>query len=159
MVDGFSVAPFEPVASWDVTLHGTVIGADGASYRLVEVGLHADTLRIVERAVTLQHVPEQEHRDSLEALQRRSGSLPVPVTELIDASELAVQGRLPREYPPVLGVYVGRQGWIWIRRWPSAARSQFDVLDERGVYLGHVLVPVPLLADPPPFFDEGLILV
>ncbi len=157
MFAGLSVAPFEPLASWDVTARGTVMGSDGETYSIVEVDLRGDTIRVVHRTDYAIPVPEGEYQDSLAALRALIDSLPVPVSRVLRASPLVLSMQPPRVYPAVLDLTVGTGDWIWVRRWPTSASTQFDVFDAEGFYLGHVLVPVALLPDPPPFYGEGTI--
>ena len=55
---------------------------------------------------------------------------------------------------------MGASDRIWVERWPPegmATARYYDVLDYDGSYAGTVVAPVPLLADPPPFFGDDII--
>lgn len=160
--DGLAHAPFEPVASWDITSSGNVVGGDGARQRVLETNAAADSVDAVAVDVRggRRPVPTKEREDSARAFQARVDSLPVPVSELQNISEAVRAGQLPDSLPAWRSVHVADDGSIWIERWPLEGEHDkrfFDVFSELGAYKAPVVIPVPLMRDPPPFFTDGAV--
>jgi len=156
MVEGLSVPPFAPQASWDMTSHGTLVGGGGEAF-LHEFSATGDTLRtITVPGAAARPVPARELRDSLEALEARIDSLPVPLSDVQGVSAAVVARELPDSLPAYLATHIGEGDRIWLERWPSEGKAGavriYDVLAYDGTHLGTVRVPLPLLRDPPPFF-------
>jgi hypothetical protein len=157
LLNGVNRAPFEPAASWDITRQGAVLASPGDRYELVEVARSGDTLRTIRLDADARAVPDNEARDSARAFQVRIEAVPVSLDEAERMSELAREGRLPAYLPTILAVHAA-EGQTWIRRWPrSSDESLFDVLDPEGALLHTVVVPAPLLMDPPPFVSSTVV--
>jgi hypothetical protein len=157
MLRGLSVAPFEPLASWDVTPAGTLISGDGAHYAIAETTLTGDTVALFSRTGTERTVAPDERADSMAALGARLDSVPVPLDRVEGMSERVRSRSLPDSVPAFLSVWSGEDGKHWIRRWPAAGRgghSFFDVFDAHGIFLGVVVVPVTFERTPAPVFLE-----
>ena len=161
MVHGLNRAPFAPRADWDMTGRGTIIVGDGETYRLREFAQNGEPLRMIDGPVVERRpVPPAERRDSIRALEARIDSLPVPLEEVLHVAPEILSGEIPEMLPASISIHVGASDRIWVERWPPegmATSRYYDVLDYDGRYAGTVVAPVPLLADPPPFFGEDLI--
>jgi hypothetical protein len=153
MVAGVNVAPFEPVASWDITTRGTTLSGDGARYEIVETDLAGDTLLVFDRSTPNRVVSAAERADSLTALEARLDSIPVPL-DRVEGMGARVRSRsLPDSTPAFLRVWAAEDGRVWVQRWPPegrAAESFFDVFDDTGIFLGVVVVPGVFETDPVP---------
>ena len=161
MLDGLSHAPFEPVATWDITPRGTVVGGDGSSQTILESGATADSVGALRGVrVSRRPVPAGERADSARALQHRIDSLAVPLAEVQNASAAVRTGSLPDSLPAYRSVHVAIEGDIWVERWPlegDAGRRLFDVFASDGTYVGAIVLAAPLVRDPPPFFTSSAV--
>lgn len=161
MVYGFNSAPFASRADWDMTGRGTIIASDGETYQIQEFDQDGRLLRtIAGHAVERRAVPPAERADSVRALEARIDSLPVPLEDVLHVAPEILRGEIPDSLPAVLSLHVGASDRIWVERWPPEGRGSsryYDVLEYDGRYRGTVVVPAPLLADPPPFFGEDVI--
>lgn len=156
MVDGLNAAPFSPRATWDVTSHGTLLASEGGEYLLQEFAEEDGRLRTISGPDRSRRaIPEGERRDSLQALTARIDSLPVPLEEVVNVAPEVLRGEVPDTLPSVLSVHWGEGERIWVQRWPPEGQGDkrvFDVLSYDGSYVATVVIPVPLLNEPPPFF-------
>jgi len=161
MVDGLNSAPFAPRADWDMTGRGTIIVGDGETYRLHEFARDGEPLRTIDGPdAGRRAVPRSERADSLRALEARIDSLPVPLDEVVHVAPEILSGEIPDLLPAFISVHVGASDRIWVERWPPegmASSRHFDVLEYDGRHAGTVVVPAPLLSDPPPFFGDDTI--
>lgn len=161
MVYGFNSAPFASRADWDMTGRGTIVVSDGETYQLREFDQDGRLLRtIVGPEVERRAVPRAERADSMRALEARIDSLPVPLEDVVHVAPEILRGEIPDSLPAVISLHMGASDRIWVERWPSEGMGSsrfFDVLEYDGRYRGTVVVPAPLLADPPPFFGEDVI--
>ena len=161
MVDGLNMVPFGPRADWDMTERGTIIASDGETYQIREFDQDGQLLRtITGPEVERRAVPPAERADSVRALEARIDSLPVPLEDVLHVAPEILRGEIPDSLPAVLSLHVGASDRIWVERWPSEGMGSsryFDVLEYDGRYRATVVVPAPLLADPPPFFGEDVI--
>lgn len=161
MVDGLNMVPFGPRADWDMTERGTIITSDGETYEIQEFDQDGRLLRTItgpemERRV----VPQAERADSIRALEARIDSLPVPLEDVEHVAPEILRGEIPGSLPAVISIHMGAGNHIWVERWPPEGMGSsryYDVLEYDGRYRGTVIVPAPLLADPPPFFGEDVI--
>lgn len=162
MVEGLSAAPFEPKPTWSLTPRSTVLGGAGGDYVLVETDGRGDTVRrIGTPGAGRRQVPEGERRDSLDALEARIDSLPVPLSDVEGVSRAVRRREPPRSLPAYTDVWVDGAGRAWVRRWPpagGAGRTYFDVLGPEGTCLGVVVLPEDVASRPPPFFGPDGIL-
>ena len=160
-VPGLNIAPFAPRAAWDMTGRGTIITGDGATSQLQEFGQDGQVIRTIDGpALNRRAVPEAERSDSMAALELRIDSLPVPLDEVENVAPEILSGEIPDSLPHFLSIHVGASDRIWIQRWsPEGMGSSryYDVVQYDGSYAGTVVVPAPLLADPPPFFGDSVI--
>ncbi len=161
MVHGLNIAPFAPRTDWDMTGRGTIIVSTGTSYQIQEFSQDGQLLRTIDGPeVERRAVPRAERADSVRALEARIDSLPVPLDDVLHVAPEIRRGELPDSLPESIAIHVGASDRIWIERWPpegKASSRYFDVLEYDGRYAGTVAVPVPLVADPPPFFGEDII--
>ena len=161
MVDGLNTAPFAPHADWDMTGHGTIIVGDGGTYELREFDQDGQLLRtITGPEMERRAVPRAERADSMRALEARIDSLPVPLDDVLHVAPEIRRGEIPDSLPAFIAVHVGASDRLWVERWPPEGMGSsryYDVLEYDGRYAGTVVVPAPLLADPPPFFGEEII--
>ena len=161
MVYGLNIVPFAPRTDWDMTGPGTIIAGDGGTGLLQEFAQDGRLLRRIDGpAMERRAVPRGERADSMRALDARIDSLPVPLEDLINVAPEILRGEIPDSLPVFTSVNLGASDRIWVERWPPegmGASRYYDVLEYDGSYAGTVVVPVPLLGDPPPFFGEETI--
>lgn len=160
MVDGLNRAPFEAGASWDLTADGHVVSTTGLEYRIVETDGRGDTIREFTGPGGRRPVPSAEKSDSAAALQQRIDSLPVPLGDVEGVSEWIREGTLPDSLPATVALHVSADGKIWVGRWPAegeGSNTVFDIFTRGGRYERTVMVPAPLLNDPPPHLSDDLI--
>ena len=161
MVHGLNIASFAPRADWDMTGRGTIIGGDGETYRLQEFDQDGRLLRTIDGPeVGRRPVPRAERADSIRALEARIDSLPVPLEDVQNVAPEILRGELPDSLPAFISIHMGAAERIWVERWPPEGMGSsryYDVLEYDGHHAGTVVVPAPLLADPPPFFGEDII--
>ncbi|MCY3677503.1 MAG: 6-bladed beta-propeller [Gemmatimonadetes bacterium] len=161
MVDGLNMVPFGPRADWDMTERGTIIASDGETYQIREFDQDGQLLRtITGPEMERRAVPSTERADSIRALEARIDSLPVPLEDVLHVAPEILRGEIPDSLPAVLSLHVGASDRIWVERWPSEGMGSsryFDVLEYDGRYRATVVVPAPLLSDPPPFFGDNVI--
>ena len=161
MVHGLNSAPFAPHTDWDMTGRGTIIMGTGETYQLREFDQDGQLLRTIDGpAVERRPVPRAERADSMRALEARIDSLPVPLDEVVHVAPEILRGEIPDSLPAFISINVGASDRIWLERWPPegmASSRHYDVLEYDGRYAGSVVVPAPLLTDPPPFFGEDTI--
>ncbi len=161
MVDGLNIAPFGPRADWDMTGRGTIIAGDGETYRLQEFDQDGRLLRTIDGPESERRaVPQAERADSMRALEARIDSLPVPLEDVLHVAPEILRGEIPDSLPAFIALHIGASDRIWVERWPPEGRGSsryYDVLEYDGRYSGAVVVPARLLADPPPFFGDKVI--
>ena len=161
LVHGLNIAPFAARADWDMTGYGTIIAADGETYELREFDQDGQLLRTIAiPEMERRPVPRAERADSMRALEARIDSLPVPLDDVLHVAPEIRRGELPDSLPALISIHVGASDRIWVERWPPEGMGSsryYDVLEYDGRYAGTVVVPAPLLADPPPFFGEDII--
>ena len=162
MVRGLNIAPFAARAAWDLTGRATVIAGDGSAYAFQEYGPDGQLLRTIKGPVSAPRpVSRSERADSIAALELRIDSLPVPLDRIEGVAPEIRTGNLPEMLPHFISVHVGSSDRIWVERWRlegMAESSYFDVLEYDGSYAGTVVVPVPLLMDPPPYFGDDVVI-
>ena len=162
MVGGLNIAPFAARAAWDLTGRATVIAGDGSAYAFEEYGPDGQLLRMIEGPVSAPRpVSRSERADSIAALELRIDSLPVALDRVEGVAPEIRTGDIPETLPHFISVHVGSSDRIWVERWGfegAAESSHFDVLEYDGSYAGTVVVPVPLLNDPPPYFGDDVVI-
>lgn len=158
MVPGLSHVPFAAVPRWDVTMEGTVLSSDGNRAELLETGFGGDTVQVLAiEAPGPREVPPEERSDSLEALEARIDSLPVPIDQVENLGPNVADRSLPEVLPTTLSLGVGTDGRIWVERWPPEGSGEsrfYDVYDSAGTHQAWVELRAPLVAGPPPFFGR-----
>ncbi len=163
IVRGVTAPPFAARAAWDVTERGNVLVSDGEAYLLREMAADGSVLREIAgpEGEGARPVPAGERADSMAVLQARIDSLPVPLDEVVNVAPEILRGEIPETLPPFVSVHIGVGGRVWVERWPpegmGSLRRYYDVLEDDGSYAGTVVVPAALLADPPPFFGDGVV--
>ena len=159
---GFNIAPFAIRASWDMTSRGTIVASDGDSYQLTEFDQEGRSVRVIDGpGFTRRAVPTRERADSLAALDERIDSLPAPLGRIQNVAPEILSGEIPDSLPHFLSIHVGASDRIWVRRWSPEGMADsryYDVLEYDGRYAGTVVVPAPLLADPPPYFGDDFVI-
>lgn len=156
MVDGLNRAPFEPAASWDITREGSVVSTTGLSRTVSVTNARQDTVRVFDVFGVDRAVPSDERRDSTAALQQRIDSLPVPIDEVLGISKWVRVGELPDSLPATISIYATDGGDIWVGRWPPKEHPEWRVFAvfARDGRQKTVVVPVPLVSDPPPYVTD-----
>lgn len=116
-----SVVAHDPTGGW-------WISDPGASYRIAELDLHGDTVRLIERDYEPVPVSDEQRRAALDSLPGGA-----------DLSE----DRIPAVHPPVDALLPGRDD-IWMKRRTAVDRTGYDVFDGVGRYLGELRADLPL---------------
>lgn len=153
-VPGVNQAPFEPRPYWAISPEGTVITAHGSAYEVVEWNQAGEPRPIVQLEVPARSVPIDWARDSADAFSERLDSIPVPLDQVRGMSDAARRRAPPNVLPQITGLHVGRDGNIWVGRWPPASQGHetyYDVFDRTGTMRLTVRVPARVQASPPPF--------
>ena len=152
MLPGLEHVPFAALPVWDVTPEGTILSGAGKDYRIRESGVDGQLLRVYERQLASESIPESERNDSLRALRERLDSIPVQLDEVVGLGEEVRELNLPMTYPAFVAVYTGKEGRVWVRRWIPAShgRSVFDVFDRDGSFRTSVVLPMDVLVEPTP---------
>lgn len=159
MIPGLSLAPFTPVASWALTLEGTLLVSSGTTYEIAEIDGSGDTLRVIRKKTEPRTVPRGEYQDSVRAVRARVAAAQAPLDRLEGVAEEIRSGRLRRTLPEVLSVHVATDGRIWVQRWMPEGKegSAYDVFTREGTYLSTVLVPARFSRAPSPVFTSNRI--
>ena len=129
--------PFTADLAYALDRRGSIWCGVTDRYRLVQLGLRGDTLRIVERPVDAVPVRAEERAAAIEELQpfvRRGGHIDV--------------SRIPGTKPLWDRIFVDDRGFVWVSR-PDprvATRSVIDVFDPLGRYLGELRADFDALA-------------
>ncbi len=141
MLPGLNHVPFHPLPRWDVTPRGTLLTSDGRSYVVRETDREGQLVREYRRMVAAERIPPAERRDSLRALRQRLDSVPVPLNQVMGMPPEVRELRVPETYPPILNLYAGEDGRVWVRRWVAGGseRTVFDVFEADG-RLSHVVL-------------------
>ena len=148
-----SRAPFEPVASWDLTTDGTLLMSSGDGATVIELASSGDTIREFALPGPIRLVPQSEKSDSARALNARLAHLTVPLRNVENVSPFIVRGELPDSLPTVLVVHVGADDRVWVQVWPSQAGiTEFVRFDRAGRYVATIQVPARLSESVPPHF-------
>ena len=119
-------------------------------------GVVLDTLR---RDVLRETIPPEERADSIEAIQDRIDSIPVPLDEVIGMPEAVRELDVPELFPAFSAVYGSVDGEIWVRRWIPGRRDAtvFDVFTDRGDFDRTVLLSRRIDAEPTPYISNGFV--
>ena len=116
-----SVREQDPAGRW-------WISDPGAAYRIAELDLLGDTVRLIERSYEPVPVSDEQRRSALESLP-----------EGVELSE----DRIPAVHPPIDELLPGRDD-IWVKRRTAAERTGYDVFDREGRYLGELRADLTL---------------
>jgi hypothetical protein len=110
-------------------------------YRLAELRLNGDTVRIVEREAEPVPVTAEERAEAVAQLKW-----------FTDQGGRVDEGRIPARKPAYEQVVVDDYGGVWVRPALPAgeAGAAFDVFDAEGRYLGRVRLPGGMDAHPAP---------
>lgn len=159
MLPDLSRVPFQPLPVWDATPEGTVISGDATSYELVETDREGRVIRRFSRNVPLDPIPEAERRDSIAALRARLDSIPGGLDRVKGMPEAVRKLDVPDRYPAYMAVYVGREGDVWVRRWPVGGgdRTIFDVFARTGEFRHSVVLPRAIHVEPTPFLSRDVV--
>ena len=153
LISSLNRAPFEPVASWDLTTDGTLLMSSGDGATVIELASSGDTIREFALPGPIRLVPQGEKSDSARALNARLAQLTVPLRNVENVSPFIVRGELPDSLPTVLAVHVGADDRVWVQVWPSQAGiTEFVRFDRAGRYVATIQVPVRLSGSVPPHF-------
>ncbi len=123
--------PFAPQWRWVLSPAGRVWAGFADSYRLYEISLDGDTLRAVERPGAAVPVSARERDSAITRLRE------VARGHSFDPS------RTPHVKPAFEAIDVDDRGYVWVRR-PlpdTESGTTYDVLDDRGRYLGTLRAP------------------
>ena len=107
---------------------GWWISDPGADYRVAELDLRGDTVRILERAYEPVPVSAEQRRIALE--------------DLPEGTELS-EDRIPSVHPPVDELLPGRDD-LWVKRRTATDRTGYEVFDGEGRYLGELSTDLSL---------------
>jgi hypothetical protein len=107
---------------------GWWISDPGADYRIAELDLRGDTIRILERTYEPVPVSTEQRRAALE--------------DLPEGTELSAD-RIPSVHPPVDEILPGRDD-LWVKRRTAMDRTGYDVFGGDGRYLGELVADIPL---------------
>jgi hypothetical protein len=123
------LVPFAPGISWTLDPRGYVWAGITDQYRLHQITLTGDTIRIVQREHTPVRVTPEE-RDSLVETLRERVNAPIDVS------------KIPAQKPAFSQILVEESGHLWVT--PSAPSdtpgTRFDVFDPEGRFLGSLSV-------------------
>lgn len=142
LLRGLNHVPFAPLPHWDVTPRGTLLTSDGRSYLIRETDARGGLVREYRRAVAAERIPARERGDSLSAIRQRRDSVTVPWSQVVGVPPEVRDLRLPETYPPIMAIYAGEDGRVWVRRWVAVGsqRSIFDVFEADGRFSRVVLL-------------------
>ena len=117
--------PFAPGISWTLDPRGYVWPGITDQYRLHQITLTGDTIRIVQREHTPVRVTPEE-RDSLVETLRERVNAPIDVS------------KIPAQKPAFSQILVEESGHLWVTTSaPSGTPgTRFDVFDPEGRFLG-----------------------
>ena len=133
LADGYMVVPipFAPQMVWRLDARGYVWLGTGDRYRLAQVSLRGDTVRLVERRTEPVRVHAAEVDSLLSQYLRRAPNARVD------------RSRVPATKPAFTDHFTDDVGWLWVSV-PLAMNQPgvaFDVFDPRGRYRGRVTTP------------------
>jgi sugar lactone lactonase YvrE len=128
------ILPFAARAVWALTPDGDFWSLHTGEYRLDRVSPAGDTLRTVHMPARPVAVSAKERNATLAVLRRNRGGID--------------EDRIPKVKPPVKGLFVADDGYLWVSREGTGAESmrRADVFDPEGRYLGTVDLPFQLMA-------------
>jgi hypothetical protein len=126
--------PFLPRSVWALTPDGDFWTLHTGEYRLDRVSPGGDTVRTVRMPAEAIPVSSEERRARIAVLRRAVGDFD--------------EDRVPKVKPPVSGLHVADDGFLWVVRDETGrgARPRADIFDPDGRYLGPVDLPFPLMA-------------
>ena len=155
IIRGLNHVPFMPIPVWDVTTRGTVLVSDGREYLVRELDAVGRAVREFRRTVAPTRIPAAERRDSTAALRARIDSLQFPRAQVQGVPDDVWALRLPEHYPPILAVYAGLDGRVWVRRWvPNGhQRTVYDVFESDGRFRTVVELPREIAVLPTPWLS------
>lgn len=107
---------------------GWWISDPGTAYRIVELDLLGDTVRILERKYDPVPISDEEKRIALD--------------DIPEGTELN-ESRLPSVHRPVDELLPGPRD-LWVKRRTSASRTGYDVFDDEGRYVEELSADLPL---------------
>jgi hypothetical protein len=124
--------PFAPNVVYDAAPTGAVWIGGSSEYRIAQVGLGGDTMRVVERAHSPLPVTRHELDSAVAAVSERSRGQPVD------------RSRIPATKPAFLRLVADDEGYLWVQvPLPrDSVGTTFDVFDPQGRYLGDVHTPL-----------------
>lgn len=110
---------------------GSVWRAVSDAYRVTQMALTGDTVRVVSRDYDRLPVTPEERERALERLQGPMAA----ANAALDAS------RIPESKPALLDIVVDDQGFLWGAPYDTGGRTalRLDVFDPEGRYLGQAL--------------------
>lgn len=160
MLQGLNHVPFAPLPVWSVTETGTIVSGDAQAYDLVETDAQGAVVATIHRDIALEGIPKEERRDSIAALRERLDSIGVPLDRVEGMPQEVRSLDVPEVYPAYMGVYVGDDGNVWVRRWSVGGgdRSLFDVFAPEGEYQHTVVLSRFIQVEPTPFLSaDGVV--
>ena len=123
--------PFEAFEMTAVNPSGGFWSAHNASYSIARTGEGGDTLVVIEAAVAVQRVTDEDRSIYIEGIVEDSPEL------RREAGEVAAL--MPDIKPMLQGLFVDDQGRLWVERvTPEDAPDFYDLYSQGGDYLGSV---------------------
>jgi hypothetical protein len=139
--------PYAPTMTWRFDGHdGYWVGVSD-QYRFVHHTFAGDTLRIVERAIAPTPVSAAERA----AAEKSVAQVPTPRMGAMKSAppDLSL---IPATKPFFVSFVIDEMGHIWVARETSPpdapTRTELDVFDPRGVYLGSLTLGVTMRPTP-----------
>jgi 6-bladed beta-propeller protein len=134
--------PFMPGTVHSLHPQGGFVYGWTGSYQIVRSSTGSDSARVFGRAWTPEPVTTERRKAEVESRIKNAAET---------YGEANVRGAFHLEdVPPTLPAYlnlrVDPSGRTWVRRWAGAdtSKTDFDVFDSTGAYLGPVTVPLKL---------------
>jgi hypothetical protein len=133
--------PFTPTQIHTLHPDGGMVYAWTGNYSVVRSLTGADSVRVFGRAWTPEPLTDAQRRAEVESRIKQAGG------DWGEATRNAFKVEdVPAKLPAFLNLRVDPNGRVWVRRFSVAdsTRTQFEVFDSTGAYLGPVTVPFKL---------------
>jgi hypothetical protein len=138
--------PLFPRTYWDARTDGSRIaivtpnmrGRDSATFRVTTIGEMGDT--VFSKLFPFSPVPiTQATVDSIRNHSRINNNMNARLSD--DMAKLLAE-KMPAQYPPTLGVHVGRDRTVWVELRPAMPDTKlWLVLDPTGAPIGTATFP------------------
>lgn len=125
--------PFTPGGLTHIDRRGFLWVARTDRYRIMQLSLRGDTVRVVERAATPLPVTRREVDSIMNVLEARHGAGPD-----LDRS------KIPATKPLIRSLITDDEGRLWVRLVQEGGGTAFDVFDANGRYVDRASTPLRL---------------